>query len=268
MTIPRSGWHCEPCCSPLGYSIVEADSGLAALRCVMAQDFAVILLDVRMPIMDGFETATLIRQRQQSEMTPIIFITAHGSDEIANSDRYAEGAVDFIFAPVPPDELRAKVSVFANLFIKADGLAKQAAELKTSADQLRLLTEAAPIGIFQTDAQNRYVYTNPRWTEITGIPREEAEGQEWDAIMGSEARAGLIAELRRRCRVPGGALPSVRDPGPGLGLSDRARDLEAHPGRQRWDRGLGRHPRRRHGRGGGRGRDVRSLATRRPKRRG
>ena len=87
---------------PLGYSIVEADSGLAALRCVMAQDFAVILLDVRMPVMDGFETAALIRGKGQAEMTPIIFITAYGSDEIVNTDLYAEGAVDFIFAPVPP----------------------------------------------------------------------------------------------------------------------------------------------------------------------
>jgi two-component system, sensor histidine kinase and response regulator len=203
--------------SPLGYSIVEADSGLAALRCVLAQDFAVILLDVRMPIMDGIETAMLIRQRYQSEMTPIIFITAHVDDELADADRYAQGAVDFIFAPVPPDELRAKVSVFANLFIKAEGLARQARDLQASADQLRLLTDAAPIGIFQTDTQNRYVYTNPRWSEITGIPTEEAAGQEWDTIMGSEARAGLIAELpddavyraelchRFEIRVPGSA---------------------------------------------------------------
>ena len=109
--------------SPLGYSIIEADSGVAALRCVKTQDFAVILLDVRMPIMDGIETAALIRRRRQSEMTPIIFITAHASDEIMGFDRYADGAVDFIFAPVEPDELRAKVSVFANLFSKAEELA-------------------------------------------------------------------------------------------------------------------------------------------------
>jgi PAS domain S-box-containing protein len=180
---------------PLGYSIVEADSGLAALRCIMAHDFAVILLDVRMPIMDGFETAALIRQRKQSEMTPIIFITAHGKDEIANTDLYAEGAVDFIFAPVPPDELRAKVSVFANLFTKAEELARRAREVQASADQLRLLTDAAPIGIFQTDDQNRYVTTNPRWTEITGISADKAVGRKWDTIMGSEERARLIAEL-------------------------------------------------------------------------
>ena len=82
--------------TPLGYAIVEADSGLAALRCVMHQDFAVILLDVRMPIMDGFETARRIRQRRQSEMTPIIFITAFAGDEFDQADRFAEGAVDFM----------------------------------------------------------------------------------------------------------------------------------------------------------------------------
>jgi PAS domain S-box-containing protein len=180
---------------PLGFSIVEADSGVAALRCLMGQDFAVILLDVCMPGMDGFDTAALIRTRRESEMTPIIFITAFGSDEIIKIDRYAQGAVDFIVAPVPADELRAKVSVFANLFIKAELLAAQAREVQASADRLRLLTDAAPIGIFHTDAQNRYIYTNPRWSEITGMPAEQAVGQDWTAIIASQQRAGLHPEL-------------------------------------------------------------------------
>ena len=170
--------------SPLGYDIVEADSGLTALRAVMAQDFAVILLDVRMPEMNGIETAGLIRQRRQSEMTPIIFVTAHSGDEMANLDRYAEGAVDYITAPVRPDELRAKVSVFANLFVHAKRLASQAQGVQTSADQLTLLTDAAPIGIFRTDAQHRFVYTNPRWSEITGVAADDATGQVWEAIIG------------------------------------------------------------------------------------
>jgi CheY-like chemotaxis protein len=161
---------------PLGYSLVEATSGLEALRCVMEQDFAVILLDVCMPSMDGFETAALIRKRLQSEMTPIIFITAFVDDEANQGNHYAQGAVDFMSAPVAPDELRAKVSVFANLFQKASSLAEQMREVQASADQLRLLTDAAPVGIFQTDHENRYVYTNPRWTEITGIRAEDAAG--------------------------------------------------------------------------------------------
>lgn len=204
--------------SPLGYEVVEADSGVAALRRLMVQDFAVILLDVQMPIMDGFETAGLIRQRARNEMTPIIFVTAYGSDEI---DRYAQGAVDFICAPVIPTELRAKVSVFANLFIKANGLATQTRELLAAAEQLSLVADAAPIGIFQTDAQNRYIYTNPRWTEITGISSHEAVGLDWDTLVGSEQRVGLVAEssgdesdpaeLRHRfeIRVPGCAMRIV-----------------------------------------------------------
>ena len=176
---------------PLGYSIIEADSGVAALRCIAAQDFAVILLDVRMPIMDGFETAALIRRRRQSEMTPIIFITALGSDEFVSIDRFAEGAIDFICAPVDPDNLRAKVSVFANLFSKAEVLAARARDVQTSADQLRLLTDAAPIGIFLTDTDNAYVYTNPRWTEISGIRPEEAVGEKWDTIFDADQRADL-----------------------------------------------------------------------------
>jgi PAS domain S-box-containing protein len=206
--------------SPLGYLIVEADSGTAALRCVMARDFAVILLDVCMPDMDGFETAALIRQRRQSEMTPIIFITAFSSEEIMSSDLYAEGAVDFIFAPVPPAELRAKVSVFANLFLRAEELAMRAREVQESADQLRLLTDSAPIGIFQTDAENRYIYTNPRWSQITGIAPADAAGRKWDAFLGADDRALLAAEMTdgfnvdtelcRRFQVDGpGGRPSV-----------------------------------------------------------
>ncbi len=220
---------------PLGFPIVEADSGRAALRCVMAQDFAVILLDVRMPIMDGFETAALIRQRRQSELTPIIFITAYASDEIGARDRYVEGAVDFIFAPVAPDELRAKISVFANLFTRAESLAADARQVQTSADQLRLLTEAAPIGIFQTGADNTYAYTNPRWTEITGIPAADALGRPWDILLTDEHRLRLGAESaecggaaershRFRLERPGSSdvvalLTSVQIPSPDGGVA-------------------------------------------------
>ncbi|MCU1343923.1 MAG: sensor hybrid histidine kinase [Acidimicrobiia bacterium] len=180
---------------PLGYRIIEADSGVAALRCVMADDFAVILLDVRMPEMDGFETAALVRQRAQSELTPIIFITSYSSDELDYADRYAEGAADFIFAPVPPAELRAKVAVFVNLFIKAQLLAERTLEAQRAASQLRLVTDAAPIGIFRTDDENCYTYTNPRWTSITGVSREDALGQQWHSILGAEQSGTPIADL-------------------------------------------------------------------------
>ena len=224
--------------TPLGHTIVEADSGLAALRCVMADDFAAILLDVRMPIVDGFETAASIRLRHQSEMTPIIFITAYRSDEIVEADRYAEGAVDFMFAPVPPDELRAKITVFANLYMKAEALAARARGVQTSADQLRLLTDAAPVGIFQTDTDNRYVYTNPRWSEITGMEAEAAAGQEWDTIISPDQRLGLIAEVGEE-ESDLDEFSSVRDTATGRSDPDRPRDVEGHPGQRGRERRLG-----------------------------
>jgi two-component system NtrC family sensor kinase len=190
--------------APLGLPIVEADSGQAALRRVMEQTFAVILLDVRMPEVDGFETAALIRTQRESEMTPIIFITAFTNEEVEPLARYVEGAVDFIFAPVPPEELRAKVSVFVNLYIQAAKFAAQAREVKASADHLKLLTDAAPIGIFRTDAANRHLYTNPRWSEITGVSAEEAFGQDWDTIISSTRPPGLPFDEVAAADVPEG----------------------------------------------------------------
>jgi CheY-like chemotaxis protein len=100
----------------LSVEVVEADSGWAALRAVLGQDFAVILMDVRMPGIDGYETADLIRQRDQSSRTPIIFVTAFGREDHPQTvAAYTSGAVDFLFTPVVPDVLRAKASVFVDL---------------------------------------------------------------------------------------------------------------------------------------------------------
>jgi two-component system, sensor histidine kinase and response regulator len=102
--------------APLGETIVEASSGADALRQLLRQEFAVVLLDVRMPMMDGFETAQLIRQRPRSELTPIIFVTALNKAETDSGRGYELGAVDFVFAPVVPTILRAKVGVFVDLY--------------------------------------------------------------------------------------------------------------------------------------------------------
>jgi len=185
----------EAALAPLGHRVVQAQSGTDALRCLLVEDFAVILLDVHMPEIDGFETARLIRQRRQSEMTPILFITAYSSDEIEQSDHYAGGAVDFIFAPIPPAELRSKVSFFTHVFLDARRLAAQAEGVRASVQHLQLLTDSAPIGIFQTDRENRYVYTNPRWTELTGVTALQAFGQAWDSVVIPELRPELAVAL-------------------------------------------------------------------------
>ena len=109
----------------LGENVVTATSGREALRQLLQVDFAVILLDVNMPGMDGFETAALIRQRSRSEHTPIIFITAF-HDETHATAGYSLGAVDYILAPVVPEVLRAKVAVFVDLFRKTELIKRQA----------------------------------------------------------------------------------------------------------------------------------------------
>jgi two-component system sensor histidine kinase/response regulator len=99
---------------PVGENIVTARSGPEALQHVLRTDFAVILLDVRMPGMDGFETASLIRQREKSASTPIIFLTAALRDDAANRG-YALGAVDYLTKPIVAEVLRSKVEVFVEL---------------------------------------------------------------------------------------------------------------------------------------------------------
>jgi CheY-like chemotaxis protein len=128
--------------SELGQEVVTATSGREALRRVLREDFAVILLDVNMPGMDGFETAALIRQRRTSEHTPIIFVTSYG-DETHASRGYSLGAVDYILAPVQPDVLKTKVGVFVDLYRKAAQIRSQADALEHRAAILQRLTEAA-----------------------------------------------------------------------------------------------------------------------------
>ncbi|MEX0272213.1 response regulator [Leptolyngbyaceae cyanobacterium UHCC 1019] len=113
----------------LGQNLVRAASGKEALRCLLNQDFAVILLDVQMPEMDGFETASLIRQRERSQYTPIIFVTAFSTDDMWRMRGYALGAVDYLLKPIEPEILISKVSVFVELFKKAQEIQRQSTEL-------------------------------------------------------------------------------------------------------------------------------------------
>ena len=105
---------------PLRQRVVTVASGREALRTLLRQDFALILLDVRMSDMDGFETAALIRQRKASEYTPIIFLTAFEEAELDMARGYSLGAVDFIFSPIVPEVLRAKAAVFVELHQKTE----------------------------------------------------------------------------------------------------------------------------------------------------
>ena len=121
--------------APLDENIVEASSGADALRQLLRNEFAVVLLDVRMPIMDGFETAQLIRQRPRSELTPLIFVTALDQAETDMGRGYNLGAVDFVFAPVVPAILRAKVIVFVELYRAQQELRRYRTQLETLVEE-------------------------------------------------------------------------------------------------------------------------------------
>lgn len=118
------------------YTVLSARSGQEALRQVLLHDFAVILLDVNMPGMDGFETAEAIHQRPRSADIPIIFVTAFLADEIDRLKAYQRGAADFLFTPVIPQVLQAKVSVFVALAMKNEQLKRQAEKLSQRTTEL------------------------------------------------------------------------------------------------------------------------------------
>src|SRR5260370_1257759 len=124
--LPENLLALEAILSNLGHHIVRSTSGQEALRILLEREFAVILLDVRMPEMDGIETATFIRMGTLSRLTPIIFMTAGDANLEAVAGGYSAGAVDYITKPIQGDMLRSKVKVFVDLFLKGKELAQKA----------------------------------------------------------------------------------------------------------------------------------------------
>ncbi|MBX9258145.1 response regulator [Desmonostoc muscorum CCALA 125] len=183
----------------LGENLVRATSGEEALRCLLHQDFAVILLDVQMPGMDGFETATLIRNRGRSRHTPIIFLTAFSTSDQMLFKGYALGAVDYLLKPIDPNILTSKVTVFAELFKKTEAVKLQAAqlvavnaELRQSEERFRSLSTCSPVGIFEIDTEGRCRYTNPRYQTICGMKAAESLEKRWLESVHPEDRERAV----------------------------------------------------------------------------
>ena len=158
----------ESILSDLGLNLVRAESGRGALRALLDREFAVILLDVQMPNLDGFETASLIRERDKSRGTPIIFLTALSRSETHVFRGYELGAVDYIFKPYQPEILRYKVNVFVELFRKTQAIVRQAHELARLSRQNELILNAAVEGVFGVNREGAATFVNPAAARMIG----------------------------------------------------------------------------------------------------
>ncbi len=165
---------------PLGARLVRASSGEEALRKLQDTDFAAILLDVRMPGMDGFEAAKLIRSRPRSRSTPIIFVTADGS-ELSVEEAYAMGAVDFLTKPLMPAIIKAKVAFFIELQRGKDEL--RAAERRASQERafLAAVLEAIEDGVVACGSDGKLTLFNRATREFHGLPQEDLPPEQWAA---------------------------------------------------------------------------------------
>ncbi|MEO7036407.1 MAG: response regulator [Polyangiaceae bacterium] len=178
---------------PLGQELVQACSGKEALRHLLRDDFALVLLDVQMPVLDGYEVAELIRAREKSRAVPIIFLTAIHRDQRLVARAYTVGAVDYILKPIDPEILRSKVAVFIELYQKGQIIARQAEELRratereladfkrSSEQRYNTLAESVPQVVWTTDQRGMLRYGNRRWFECAGLP--EAGSMSWESIV-------------------------------------------------------------------------------------
>jgi signal transduction histidine kinase len=177
----------------LGHDLVTASSGEQALRHLLERDFALILMDVRMQGLDGYQTAELIRSRERCSYVPIIFVTGVNMDEGHVFRGYSAGAVDYIFKPIDPLILKSKVSVFVELYRKSEEIKRQAAQeaalmqenfrvrmeklrldeaLRQRDEQYRLIIRALPIALYAAvlDGGVKRDFISDNIEAITGFP--------------------------------------------------------------------------------------------------
>jgi PAS domain S-box-containing protein len=203
----------EAILSNLGQNIVKARSGKEALRHLLNMDFAVILLDVSMPVMDGFETAALIRKRPSSEHTPIIFVTSINNSENHIARGYSLGAVDYMLTPIIPDILRSKVAVFVELHKKSELIKIQADELRRTAefrhqreladveDRLEAETRRNRFFTLSIDLlaiasfDDYFIQLNPVWENVLGFTADELKSKSLLEFVHPEDRTATAEQL-------------------------------------------------------------------------
>src|SRR5436190_6761339 len=191
----------EAILEPLKQNLLYAHSGEDALRKLLQHDVAVILLDVQMPGLDGFETASLIKQRERTRHIPIIFVTAISKDEEHVFRGYSAGAVDYVFKPFNPEILRSKVAVFIELHEKNQQLRRQAEQLKEqelaeirreSEERYRFLAEAQPDQIWTALPNGELDYVNQRVLDYFETSFPELVETGWTNVAHREERGRML----------------------------------------------------------------------------
>jgi PAS domain S-box-containing protein len=191
---------------PLGHRLVTATTGEQALAHLLRDEFAVILLDVQMPDLDGFETAALIKQRPRTSRVPIIFLTAISKERGHVFRGYDTGAVDYVFKPFDPAILRSKVSVFVELHVKNLELRRQAEllreaqleeERRISEERYRQLADAMPQIVWTAGPSGGSTYLNARWFDYTGRTPADSLGSGWRTALHPADRAASMGAWRR-----------------------------------------------------------------------
>lgn len=181
------------------YNIVTAASGNEALRHLLTLDFAVILMDVQMPIMNGFETASVIKTREKSKDIPIIFMSAINQDEQYVYQGYGVGAIDYLLKPFDPYILRSKVAIFVDIYRKNHLIKEQAQKLRENEarvyaqkmDELEIenlrryqyLADSIPQIVFRVSSEGNYKYFNKVWFEYTGLDINYSSEDSWKNVI-------------------------------------------------------------------------------------
>jgi len=218
---PRNLLAIEEMLRAPGIEVVTADSGEAALRAILKNDFAVILLDVQMPRIDGYEVAGLIRSRARSSRVPILFLTAFNKDDLHVFRGYTAGAVDYVFKPIEPLILKSKVDVFVDLYRKTEEIRRQGEEerrllmenLRVRSDKLiaeqalrrreehqSIVLQSLPIALYTASLEEDHRelhFTNDSVERITGF-RPDAfleRADFWSSRLNPEDRERVLSQL-------------------------------------------------------------------------